>query len=47
MLAAPAARAEETPARHEFTETIDFYTYYNAFFTDQDSGSYATTSTPD
>jgi putative salt-induced outer membrane protein YdiY len=26
---------------HEFTETIDFYTYYNAFFTDEESGSYA------
>ena len=25
---------------HEFTETIDFYTYYNAFFTDEESGKY-------
>ena len=26
---------------HEFTETIDFYTYYNAFFTEEESGRYA------
>ena len=26
---------------HEFTETIDFYTYYNAFFTEEESGKYA------
>lgn len=25
---------------HEFTESIDFYTYYNAFFTEEESGSY-------
>jgi hypothetical protein len=25
---------------HEFTGSIDFYTYYNAFFTDESSGSY-------
>jgi hypothetical protein len=25
---------------HEFTGSIDFYTYYNAFFTDEASGSY-------
>jgi putative salt-induced outer membrane protein YdiY len=25
---------------HEFTGSIDYYTYYNAFFTDEASGSY-------
>ena len=25
---------------HEFTGSIDFYTYYNAFFTDEESGTY-------
>ena len=25
---------------HEFTDDIDFYTHYNAFFTDEESGSY-------
>ena len=29
-----------TRFNHEFTGSIDFYTYYNAFFTDEASGSY-------
>ncbi len=38
--ASSAALRVGTRLDHEFTKSIDYYTYYNAFFTDEASGSY-------